>query len=185
MRIGFERHPIRNMTCNRIWPALLGLVVGLAGGFVVWGHRGNGAGSAGTAVLREFSFSDVSAKAGNAEWQVIEDKTYDPFLPLSRSKQVARRIVAQATVPDSEQAGIMNRLQQASEAALESRGAVIKGQSDASQSTLNLEGNDKTLRQLDLPRRYYAVNDVHGVADVWCIGESGKLTCIVSLTEGP
>ncbi len=173
------------MARNPIWLALLSLVLGLAGGFVIRGQLRDGNVSPGSAVLREFSFTDVSAKAGSVGWQVIEDKTYDPFLPLSRSKQIARRIVAQANVPDSEQAGLMNRLQQASEAALESRGAVIKGQSDANQSSSEMEGNDKTLRQLDLPRRYYAVNDVHGVADVWCIAESGKLTCIVSLIEVP
>ena len=173
------------MSRYHILPALLGLVIGLAGGFVIRGQFRDGTVSPGSAVLREFSFADVSAKAGGAEWLVIEDKIVDPFLPLSRSKHIARRIVAQASVPDSDQAGYLNRLQQAAEAALESHGAVIKGQSNANQTTLKVEGNDKILRQLDLPRRTYAVDHIQGVADVWCIGESGKLTCIVSLIEEP
>ena len=173
------------MIRNRIWPALLGLVVGLTGGFVIWGHFTDSAQSKGTAALREFSFPEVSARSGKADWQVIEDKIYDAFPPLSRSKRIARRIVAETTVSDTAQAGFIARFQQAAETSLTLHGAVIKGQFDASRSSAQVLRGNNILRQVELPRRYYAIGDVYGVADVWCVAESGRLTFIVSLIEGP
>ncbi len=173
------------MKPNRIWPALVGLVVGLAGGFFIWGPLRDSVEPKGTTALREFSFADVSAKAGEADWQVIEDKIYEEFPSLSRSKRIARRIIAQATLPETAQAGFIARFQEAAETALTSRGAVMKGRFDASRSSAQVSGGSNLVRQLELPRRYYAIGDVHGVADVWCVAESGRLTCIVSLIEGP
>ena len=173
------------MTRNCIRPTLLGLVVGLAGGFAFWGHFRSTAEPKGTTALREFSFTDVAAKAGQADWQIIEDKVYDAFPPLSRFKRIARRIVAQATISDTAQAGFVAQFQQATVTALTLHGAIIKGQFDASRSSAQVLGGSNMLTQLELPRRYYTIGDVHGVADVWCIAESGRVTVIVSLIEGP
>jgi hypothetical protein len=38
--------------------------------------------------------------------------------------------------------------------------------------------------RVDMPRRYYSLGDVHGVADIWYVAEAGHVTVIVSLIEG-
>jgi hypothetical protein len=172
------------MIRNCIWPALLGLVIGLATGFILSGQSGHLAAPQGTAALRSFSFTDVAAKAGQADFQIIEDKVYEGFPPLSRSKRIARRIIAQTTLSDTQQSDFVSRFQQTAEKALTSHGAVIKGQFDANRSSAQELGGSNILRQLELPRRYYAIGDVHGVADLWCIAESGKVTIVISLIEG-
>jgi hypothetical protein len=158
---------------------LLGGAVGVA----VSSHWYLSAESTGTEFLRGFSFPAVAAKAGDAEWAIIEDRFYEPFPALGRSKGIARRIVARAIMPDADQQEFVAQFQLAAATALTSYGAIIKGQFDASQSSAHAGNGSPGRSLLDLPRRYYAIGDIHGVADVWCIAESGHVTVIISLME--
>ncbi len=138
----------------------------------------------GTPVLWEFSFSELVAKTGSADWRVLEDRIYHTLPPLSGPKRIARRIVAQVVMPDAAQAAFIKQFQEAAVAALNAQGAVIKGQIDSSRSSVDLDRGERILTQLELPRRYYTVGNVQGVADYWCVGVSGRVTVIVCLMEG-
>jgi hypothetical protein len=138
----------------------------------------------GTSVLWEFSFSDLVSKAGPADWKVIEDRIFDGFPPLSRSKRIARRIVAEAMMPSSAQAAFVKKVQEAAVASLAAHGAAIKGQVDSSSSSVDMHRGERIATQLELPRRYYTVGQVQGVADYWCIAGSGRVMIIVSIMEG-
>jgi hypothetical protein len=163
---------------------VVGLVVGLAIGAALFGGFKDAAGPKGTPFLRELSFAAVAARAGQANWDVIEDRVYDPLPALGRSKRIARRIVAHAVLPDADPGTFARRFQQAMEEALASHGAVLKGEFDASRSSARLVNGSPVPLVLELPRRYYALGSVHGVADAWCIGASGEMTVIISLIEG-
>lgn len=136
-------------------------------------------------VLGELSFSKIISKVHSSEWEIIEDRVYDTLPPLSRSPRIARRIVAQSPLPDAEQTEFTSRFQAAAEEWITSCGATIKGQEDAQRTSVEAT-TDGTVRTLfDLPRRYYAVGDVHGVADFGCIARKDSAIVIISIIEGP
>lgn len=172
------------MKSQWIWPLLLGLAFGLTLGVVFSDRLQRPPASKGTELLREFSLTAITAEMGPTNWQVIEDRIYQPFPALARSPRVARRMVARAELSDAELARFATQFQQAANAALNGQGARNTAQFDLTQdSTIVIDG--KAIRhRLDLPRRYYAIGDIHGVADIWYVAEGGRVTVIVSLIEG-
>lgn len=173
------------MKRNWIWSLLLGLLLGLALGFVFseWANRPSMPKS--SALLREFSVTAVAAGVGHTNWQVLENRTYEPFPALARSPRIARRIVARAELSEAELGRFTAQFQRAATTALDNYGAVIKGQFDVAQDSTRVIDGAPVHSRVDLPRRYYAIGDIHGVADVWYIAESGRVTVMVSLVEGP
>jgi len=173
------------MKRNWIWSLLLGLLLGVALGvvFSAWVKRPGIPTS--SPLFREFSFTAIAASVGHTNWQVLEDRTYEPFPALAHSRRIARRIVAHAELSEAELGRFTAQFQPAVTAALGNYGAVNKAQFDLVQdSTRVIEGSPVHSR-VDLPRRYYAIGDIHGVADIWYIAEAGRVTVIVSLSEGP
>jgi len=61
---------------------------------------------------------------------------------------------------------------------------MIKGQQDANYvAEAVTDGEVRAL--IDLPRRYYAIGDVNGVADFGCLAHQGMVAIIISIIEGP
>lgn len=164
---------------------MLGLLIGVVVALVLFEWLERSVQPKGTALLRGFSFADVATNAGGTDWEVLEDKVYEPFPSLGRATRIARRMVAHATLPGEEQEKFAKRFRLAVSEALASHDAVIKGQFDLNRSSAHVVNGSPVQSLVDLPRFYYAIGDIHGVADAWCIGEGGGLTVIVSLIEGP
>lgn len=171
------------MKRNWIWSLLVGVFLGVALG-VVFTRSIRLPVPKGTALLREFSFAAIAAEAGVTNWQVIEDRTYERFPPLARSPCIARRIVARAEVSDAELDRFITQFQQSATAALNAKSARNTGQFDLVQDSTRVIDGKPIRHRLDFPRRYYSIGDVHGVADIWYVSESSRLTVIVSLIEG-
>ncbi len=163
---------------------LLAVVIGATIGFFLRGQIAIGRKVTGTAILRDLSFTEFIATAGSYEWHVIEDRVYDAFPPLSRSPRMARRIVAQSTLPVSEQDSFAKHFQAASEEWITSHGAEVKGASNASRNSTYGVGDGQISTLVDLPRRFYAKDNVHGAADFGCVVDSGRVTVIISIIEG-
>ena len=162
------------------------LVAVVVSAVIIFFSRGNFSISqkvAGTAVLHDLSLTELTANLGTSEWNVIEDRVYEAFPSLSRSPRIARRIVAQATLPDSDQSEFVSRFHNAGEEWIESQGAVIKGEYEANQTHIQVAGG-QFHTSVDLPRRYYALDDINGVADFGCIADSRRVTLILSIIEG-
>lgn len=172
------------MKTNWTWSLLVALTLGLTAGVVVspWIVRPPAA--KGSKLLREFSLTSMLAEAGSTNWEVMEDRTYKPFPPLARYRGIARRIVVRAELSDAELAQFTMKFQPAASATLEAQGARITGQLNLFHDSLQVIDGKPIRHSLDLPRRYYALGDVHGVADIGYIAESGSVTVIVSLIEG-
>src|SRR5262245_57219206 len=168
-----------------LWSLPIGLVVGVVIGFVLGAQSSQWAVPKGTALLRGFSLTAVAAKAGQTNWQIFEDRIYEPFPTQGRSKRIARRIVARANIASYTESGdFAAQFQEAASAALDAFGARNTGQFDlVYDSARTLEGLARS--RFDLPRRYYAIGDTHGVADIGYLMEGGRVTVIVSLIEGP
>jgi hypothetical protein len=172
------------MKRNWFWFLLFGLVLGFALGVASSARFSRPAVPKGTALLRDFSLAAVAAKAGQTNWQVIEDRIYEPFPALARSKRIARRIIARANVADGAFDLFTTQFQQAASAALVAHGALNEAQFDQVQDSTRVVDGSPIRSRLDLPRRYYGIGDIHGVADIWYVAESGRVTVIVSLIEG-
>jgi hypothetical protein len=173
------------MKPNWIWWLLFGFVLGVASGFFFSARLNRAAMPKGTSLLREFSLITVLAKAGQTNWQIIEDRTYEPFPALARSKRIARRIVARAELSDAELDWFTTGFQQAASEALVSYNARNTAQFDLVQGSERVVEGSPIRSRVDLPRRYYAIGDIHGVADIWYIAESGRVTLMASFIEGP
>jgi len=137
----------------------------------------------GRIVLHGFSFREVIAKAGPAEWHILEDLTFQPFPPLGRPARISRRIVAQATIPDNQVDDFTRRFQDAAQAALVSLGGMMKGEVDFAQARGGFLDGESVNSRIDLPRRYYAVGRQHGVADIWLVARGTDVTIVVTFTE--
>ena len=168
-----------------IWLFILGLLLGGALGFSVSVRFSRQGAPKGTTLLRGFSLAGISATTGQTNWQVVEDRIYEPFPARARSQRIARRIVARGDVSESELSRFSTQFQQAASAALVAYGAVNTGQFDLVQgATRPVDGSPVSFR-LDMPRRYYSLGEIHGVADIGYVAEAGHVTVIVSLIEGP
>jgi hypothetical protein len=77
------------------------------------------------------------------------------------------------------------RFQKAVKDALSEHGAVVKGEISLHKNRTEVKEGLNVSTLLDLPRTYYSIEDIHGVADIWCIADSGGITVIVSLIERP
>jgi hypothetical protein len=173
------------MKRNSIWFLFLGLLLGVALGFAIsaWVNRPGRPKS--SALLREFSVTAVTASVGHPNWQVLEDRTYAPFPALARSPRIARRMVARAELSEAEFEKFTAEFQPAATAALAHYGAVNKAQFDLTQDSTRVIDGSPVHSRVDLPRRYYAIGAIHGVADIGYIAESGRVTVMISLVEGP
>jgi hypothetical protein len=169
----------------RILPTLGGLIVGLMAGMALGTFIAKAGKPDGSAFLRNVRFDDLTAKAGHPNWEIVEDKTYDRLPPLSRRPRISRRIVAQTSLAASGQSRLIELLQQGMSEALATHGAVIRGEVSLSRSQSEIIEGRQVLTHLEMPRLYYAIGDIHGVADVWFLADSGRVTAIVSLIEGP
>lgn len=140
---------------------------------------------AGSEFLRSLRFADLAAEAGESTWETLEDTIYEKLPPLGRRQQVGRRIVAQVSSSSSEQQDLVARFQQAVKDALREHGAMVKGEISLHKNRTEVKEGVNVSTLLDLPRLYYSIEDIHGLADIWCIADSGRLTVIVSLIEDP
>ena len=172
------------MKYNWVWSSLVGLLIGVVVGFGLSGRFGRPALPESSALLREFSFVAVAGQLGQTNWQVLDDRTYKPFPALARSQRIARRIVARADLTDAKLEKFTTEFQAAATTAMEAYGAVNKAQFDMAQESTRVIGGSPVRSRVDLPRRYYAIGEIHGVADLWYIAESGHVTVIVSFIEG-
>ena len=172
------------MKRNWIW-FLLFLVLGVSAGFFLSARFNQPAVPKGTALLREFSFTAIASQVGQTNWQVLEDRTYEPFPALARCKRIARRIVARVDIPDAEFDRFVTQFQQTITAALGARNARNTAQFELVQDSTRLMEGRSIRSRLDLPRRYYAIGNIHGVADIGYVAEMGRVTVMVSLIEGP
>lgn len=178
------RHSI-DMKFHWIWPLVLGLILGAGLGFALSLRPSRAEMPKGSTLLHEFSFATIAAKLGTTNWHVVEDKIYEPFPTLARAKRIARRIVARTEMSDGQLGLFATQFQQAVSAALVRYEALNAAQFDLIEdATRAIEGVPIRSR-IDLPRRYYAIGDTHGVADVWYVAESGRVTLIASFIEGP
>lgn len=162
---------------------LLAVTIGATVGYFLRGQMASGQKSLGTAILRELSFDEFIASFHSSEWELVEDRVYDTFPPLSRNPAIARRIVAQSTLPITEQDSFARNFQTTADKWLTSHGAVIKGQDNASRNSTKAGADGQVNTLVDLPRRFYSVDNIHGVADFGCIVDSGRVTVIISISE--
>jgi len=164
---------------------------GFRSGFIIAGVIGVLAGrywatlqpAIGSAILHGFSIQLVVEKVAPTEWQILEDRIYQPFPPLGRPSRISRRIVAQATIAENRVDDFTRRFQDAAEAALVSLGGSMKGVVDLSQARGGFLDGGGIESRIDLPRRYYAVGRQHGVADIWLIARGTDATIVVTFTE--
>jgi hypothetical protein len=172
------------MKQNVIVAAVAGVVVGILFGFLLRGQISARGTTQGTGVMQNFNFNQFITTAGSSEWEIVEDKIYDRLPPLSSTARIARRIVAQSTMLDFEQNDFAERFQNAAEQWITSCGGTIKGQQEANRATAEAAAQGAVYNLISAPRRYYSLDDVHGVADFWIIANSGKVTVIISFLEG-
>ena len=169
---------------KQVWPLLLTGVIGFVIGLLIGGRMAVSQKIVPSPVLKDFTFANFIADVSSSEWTVVEDKAYDTLPPLSLSPRIARRIVAQTSLENSDQNEFATRFQRAAEEWITSCGAMIKGQQDAQRVVAKAVTDGEVRALIDLPRRYYAVGNVNGVADFGCVAHSGSVTIIISIVEG-
>lgn len=172
------------MKRNSIGLLLVLLLLGAAIGFAVSSQINRLRAHKTSALLREFSFPTAAADVTNAKWQVLEDRTYEQFPALAKFPRTARRVVAYAELSKEELEKFTAQFEQAATAALEKHGAVTKAQFDLTKDSTQIVNGAPAHTRIELPRRYYAIGDIQGVADIGYVEESGRVTVIVSLIEG-
>lgn len=167
-----------------IWIVLIGFALGIGIGYFLHDRSPRRASGGGSEILSGLSYSEFIARTGSFDWTVIKDEIDERFPPLSRNPRVARWIVAETSIEASEQSAFVSSFQSAAEDWIHSRGGMIKGHSSVNRAMTETGENGAEHRQVSLPRRYYAIDDVHGVADFWCLADSGRVTVMISLIEG-
>jgi hypothetical protein len=173
------------MNRKTIAALIIGLLLGAGAGLLV-SLRANRLGEVkGTAFLREFSFPGLAAQAGQTNWQVMEDRLYEPFPSLARSTRIGRRIVAQAEMNDTDFGWFTTKFHQAAQDALDKHQARNEALFDLVRDSTRNVDNKPIRSRFHLPRRYYAIGDTHGVADIGYVSEAGRVTVMISLMEGP
>ena len=181
---GVSRRKVANMKHNWIWPLLIGVLVGVAIGFPFGTWFIRSAEMKGSPFFREFSFSAVAPKAGETNWKVITDKVHEPFPPFGRPQRISRLIVAHdTTMSDAEQDRAFAQLSKAVFERAAAYGAIIRGADGRNYWSARAEPPARS--QLNLQRKYYSIGEIQGVVDVWCLAESGGVTVIIQLIEGP
>ncbi len=172
---------------KRHWllPLLLGLFFGAAAGYVLAGRLHSRGAAKGTAFLREFSFSAVSAKAGHADWKVLEDRIYDSSNSPAPGHGIARRIIARATMREAEQSESATHVEEAIAAWLTSNGGTVIGHFGIDEGTVHTENEAVIHSLIRAPRRFYVMSGIHGMLDLSYVGENGQVTVIISIIEDP
>lgn len=163
---------------------ILAIAAGFVAGFVGRGWLPLSQPEMGTAILRDLSSTDFLQQLQPAEWQVLVDQTDDPFPPLSRNPQIARRIIAHAMLPESARTGFASRFHSAAEGWLTSHGAMLKGEREASHSAVQTTDDAPLLSAIEFPRYFYALGATQGVADFGCLVDSHQVTVVISIIEG-
>lgn len=167
-----------------IWSLLLGLFPGIALGFGLCTLFPFPNPAKGTAFLRQFSFSALATQAGQPKWKVLEDRIYDSATGFGGGA-IARRIVASATLRDSEQNGFVEHFDEAVTTWLSSQHGIVQGMFDADGTSARKENEAMINSLIHAPRRFYLIGHTHGAIDVSCIGVNGQMTVMISITEGP
>jgi hypothetical protein len=173
------------MNRKTIAALVIGLLAGIGAGFVLSAWARHPAAVKGTAFLREFSFPGIAAQAGPANWRVMEDRIYEPFPSLARAPRIGRRIVAQAEMADGDFGLFTTKFDQAVREAFDKHQALNQAFFDLVHDSSRNVDNRPIRSRLHLPRRYYAIGDTHGVADIGYVSEAGRVTVIITLMEGP
>jgi hypothetical protein len=168
---------------KRKWMLLGGVLLGLGAGFMLSNWFNQPAPIHGTAFLREFSFPTLVARAGQTNWHVREDRVYEPLPSLARSPAIGRRIVAQTQMTDRDFAAFATRFEQTARDMLHEHEAMNKACFDLVYDTTRVLDNRPVRSRISMPRRYYAIGDVHGVADIGYVAENGQVTVLISLVE--
>jgi hypothetical protein len=166
-----------------IWivPFLGGAFVGalLAMGLTYWSSRSIARGSP----VLHLTFQELTQKAGDYKWNVVEDEVYSP-LPPFRPDRIGRRIVANAPMPDKDQQVIGEKVANAVREALNAHGAVITGAKSLSFFNFKAPpGQAQSQTVLHMPRRYYRIGTTDGVVDAWSIVQGGEATIVICFSE--
>jgi hypothetical protein len=154
-------------------PLFAGLVLGLAAGYGLAVYASGESPAAGSPFLREFSFAEAARNAAAAEWEVVHDRTA-PVL-LGRSRRIARRFVARATLSQRDVQPFAQRFDQSVEEALPHQ----SGEENLDRATVSADSS----RLLQLPRYHYRTDAGDGVVDAGIVAEGGEVTVIVSMIE--
>ena len=173
------------MKRHGIWSLLPGLLPGIALGFGLSALFSLRNPAKGTGFLRQFSFSALATQAGQPNWKVHEDRIYDRATGLGGGGTIARRIVASATMRDSEQNGFAGQFDEAVTKWLSSQNGTVQGMFDADGTSVVMENETMIQSLIHAPRRFYRIGQTHGTIDVSCIGVNGQMTVMISITEGP
>ncbi len=168
-----------------IWSLLAGLFVGVALGVVLSAGVHQAPKPTGSALLRDFSLSAIGAKSGCTNWNIMEDRVYEQFPALARSKRIARRIVARAEMSENQLGSFITLFQNAIWRTFDAKAAINQGFFDLTQDGTKVVEGVNVRSRIHLPRWFYRIGDTYGVADVWYVAESGLVTLMISFIEGP
>jgi hypothetical protein len=169
-----------------VWPLLLGLLLGtlIGVGASLWAFAFlTGSRAKGTPFLEGFSFQEAAAKAGHPDWEMVEDRIYQP--PGERPARpwaVSRRIIARATMPDKEQGSFAHKFLDAVKETIMGYGTTT-GDFSHSSSGAHLVNGRMMKSDFNVPRLYYRIGSTEGVVDVSIIAYDGQVTAIVTWAE--
>ncbi len=161
----------------------LGALIGFGSSLVVLAflssHRPKG-----SDFLKNFSFQEAAAKAGDFSWEIISDDTETQLGTREHSSVVTRRIVARAVIPPNEQNQIAGMFESALTATLREYGGNNTGDRHNNRSGSKRKNGKMEPYQQQLQRRYYVLGKVDGAADTWLLADGERATLIILLTEG-
>ena len=165
-----------------IWALLLGLLLGAAAGLGLSSWVFAPPSTEASALLRHFSFQEVAEKTEHSKWEILEDKIkiYPRFPALGRPHRIERRMIARATLSDSELVAFALEFETLVEDVLRSTDeAVVINPASAGNA-----GEVSATLQPQVPRYYqrtrYKIGDTSGVMEAWLNGQRGQATVIVS-----
>lgn len=132
-------------------------------------------------VVADFQMKSFLESLGIQEWRTVGSGPAHEVPPLARSPITARRMVARCKVPQELRGFWTRRFQEACENWLKKYSADVKGQEGASSSwSEGLEDSG----EIHCPRRFYAVDGIHGIADMETIMDRrGNAVVIISFLE--
>ncbi len=173
------------MNLKNLAALIIALLIGVGAGVLYSSRANRSVAVKGTAFLREFSFSDLAAQSGQTNWNVLEDRLYEPFPSQAHFPRIGRRIVAQAEITDIEFGWFTTKFHQAAQNALDKHQARNEALFDLVRDATRNVDHKPVRSRFHLPRRYYAIGETHGVADIGYVSEDGRVTVIITLMEGP
>jgi len=87
-----------------IWALLLGLLLGTAAGLGLSSWVFAPPSAEPSTLFRNFAFHEIAEKADQSKWEIFEDRItiYPPLPPLGRPQRIERRILARASLSNTE-----------------------------------------------------------------------------------